>query len=128
MRKSTTLMSSLAIAGLAIAGGSAFTGGGVTRTAPDAFVGGTVTQLITGATLSNIQYVYSDPAQRSITSVELTFGGVKDGEVPSIAIAGITPGSYTCVGFVSGVSLCSAVVEAYDMTSLAITLQDAVRP
>jgi hypothetical protein len=86
MRKSTTLMSALAVGALAIAGSSAFTGGGLTKGAgvTNVFVGGTVVQNITGATLEFV-YAYTDATNTSVSSVVLTFVGATEGSSPTIA-------------------------------------------
>jgi hypothetical protein len=55
MRKSTKFLGALAVAGLLAAGGSAFTSTGVTNNAgATQFVGGTISQNVTGATLSSL--------------------------------------------------------------------------
>jgi len=65
MRKSTKFFGALAVAGLLAAGGSAFTGTGVTNNAgATKFIGGTVTQSVSGATLSTIGYTFSDATNR----------------------------------------------------------------
>ena len=69
--------------------GAAFTATGLADSAPAAqFIGGTVTQNVTGATLTDISYNYSDsPADTTISSVTLTFDPGADGEDASITLA-----------------------------------------
>jgi hypothetical protein len=125
MRKSTTLMSSLAVAALAIAGSSAFTGGGLTKGAgvPNVFVGGTVTQNISGATLSSVVYTYTDSSNTSVASLVLTFAGAIEGSTPTIAFSGGTPAPYGCSAIATGASTCTPTGAAeLNMTSLSITL------
>src|SRR5690349_11214 len=63
MRTTNTkkLIGAAAVAAVVAAGGSAFTGTGVTdNAAASQFVGGTVSQSITGATLNDISYHFTD--------------------------------------------------------------------
>jgi hypothetical protein len=123
MRKSTTLLSSLAVAAIAIAGSSAFTGGGLTKGVPNVFVGGTVTQNISGATLSSVVYSYTDATNTSVTSVVLTFVGAIEGATPTIAFSGGTPAPYVCSGIATGVSTCTPTGSfELNMTGLSVTL------
>src|SRR5664280_739607 len=97
MRKSSKIISAAAIAVLAAAGGTAFTGTGVTNTAGAAqFVGGTVSQEAHGAHLATITYGYNDTPANPNTSVNLltlTFADHDaDGRAVSVlATAGSTP-------------------------------------
>ncbi len=132
MRKSTTLVSALAIAGLALAGSAAFTGGGITNNVPNAFVGGTVTQTITGAVLQSVVYTYAGADDRSVASLVLELSGPVVGMVPSIDFVAGTVKPYTCDPLaLDGVhnpnytSTCSPSVGgeySVDMTSLNVTL------
>jgi hypothetical protein len=74
MRKSAKIITALSVSGLAVVAGSAFTGAGLTNNAgATQFIGGTVSQSVTGATLSNLQYTFADPAKRDVQLVTLTF-------------------------------------------------------
>lgn len=71
MRKSSTILAAVAVAGLAVAGGTAFTGTGVINNAgATQFVGGTVNQSVTGATLSSVVYSFGE-YRRSLGSADL---------------------------------------------------------
>ena len=74
MRKSTKFLGALAVAGLVAAGGSAFTSSGLKNNAgPSSFAGGSITQSISGATLENIAYTYTNATNTAVLSVALTF-------------------------------------------------------
>jgi hypothetical protein len=111
MRKSAKLITALSVAGLAVAAGSAFTGTGLstTGTASSAqFVGGTVSQTVTGATLTNIAYSYSDSgAHTLVNSIVLTFSGTADGHVVTAAPSGGSGGTFTCTAVGSNSSTCT---------------------
>jgi hypothetical protein len=63
----------LALAGAVTLTGSAFTAGGLTSHAGESqFLGGTVSQTVTGATLNRIDYL-TDSSGTSVAGVELTF-------------------------------------------------------
>ena len=83
MRKSSKIISAAAIAVLAAAGGTAFTATGLDITGQAAsaqFIGGTVTQGVTGATLKDILYGYgTDDTQKSIKSVMPVMRNVNTG-------------------------------------------------
>ncbi|MFP5576660.1 MAG: hypothetical protein ACLGIZ_00325 [Acidimicrobiia bacterium] len=91
--------------------GGAFTAGGITNNAGTSeFVGGSVDQTITGATLSSVVHDV-DHVNNKINSVTLTFGDAATaGKVPVITFTGSTAnGNYTCAPVTadSHVSLCS---------------------
>jgi hypothetical protein len=77
MKISTKILGAVAVAGLVATGGSAFTAGGLTLAAEKqtAFIGGTVSQTVTGASLESIVYGYFSVADAKISSVTLTFIG-----------------------------------------------------
>jgi hypothetical protein len=96
MRNMVQLLGGVAVAGVVAAGSTAFTAdGGIafdntgTGTAAQ-FVGGTVTQTVTGATLDLVDYTWADPAKTVLTSVQLTFADATSGKTPTIATTGIT--------------------------------------
>jgi hypothetical protein len=84
MHARTKILGAVAAAALVAAGGAAFTGTGVTTTGQAAspqFVGGTVGQTVTGATVSHINYGFADPAHLYVTSVTVTFAdALADGQ------------------------------------------------
>jgi hypothetical protein len=124
MRKSTTLCAVTAV-GVAVAvGGGAFTAGGVTAPS-SAFVGGSVAQSITGATLESVVYD-TDEALNKITSVTLTFSdGTADAKTPTIAFSGAAiNGAYTCAAVEAAghTSLCSAAPTKADNNATTLTI------
>jgi hypothetical protein len=124
MRTSTRLLTALAVGGVVAASGAAFTAGGVTAPA-SSFVGGSVSQTITGATLSSVVYD-TDEALNKITSVTLTFGdAAADARTPTIAFGGAAVnGTYTCaaVEAAAHTSLCSAAPTKADNNATALTI------
>src|SRR5688572_232841 len=103
MRKSAKILAALSVAGLAVAAGSAFTGTGL-ATAGQAgsaqFVGGTVSQSVTGATLQSLVYGFVDAnTKTAVNRVTLTFDvtGVL-GKVPTVVLTGGTAATFTCGG------------------------------
>jgi hypothetical protein len=97
-RNTKKLIGAVAVAGIVAAGGSAFTGTGVTDAAAGSqFVGGTVSQTITGATLNDIAYGFTNAADTTINAVTLTFEADALGKHVSIALAGNGASTSTCV-------------------------------
>ncbi|NKX55426.1 hypothetical protein [Arthrobacter mobilis] len=96
MRNSAKLLAAVAVAGLTFAAGSAFTGTGVTNNAgATQFIGGTVTQTVTGATLSTVGYGFTDATKTAVNKVTLTFADATGGKTPSIELNGAANG-FTC--------------------------------
>jgi hypothetical protein len=126
MRKSTTLLAVIATGAAVAVSGGAFTAGGVTAPS-SAFVGGSVAQSITGATLASVVYD-TDEALNKITSVTLTFSdGAADAKTPAISFGGaVANGTYTCAAVEAAghTSLCSAAPTKADnnVTTLTITV------
>jgi hypothetical protein len=91
------LVGATGLAGLA---GSAFTGTGVTTTGSAAspqFVGGTVSQSVSGATLSNIAYGFTDTTNTAVNQVTLTFADASaDAKIPTIAFTATAAVPFTC--------------------------------
>jgi hypothetical protein len=124
MRKSTKFIGALAVAGLVAAGGSAFTSIGLTNNAPSSvFVGGTVSQSVTGASLNSIVYTYApDGSNTIINSFAATFAaGVADGHVVSTVVTG-TSGAWSCTVITTLVSTCTNATPSAGATSVAITV------
>ncbi|MFI5889189.1 hypothetical protein ACIA5D_03610 [Actinoplanes sp. NPDC051513] len=89
------LLGGVAAAGVIAAGTTALTGSGVVRTgtAADQFVGGTVTQTITGATVTGVVYGYYDTnSQNQVNSIAITVAGASGKTLT------ITPGGGTFGG------------------------------
>jgi hypothetical protein len=112
MRKSYKVLTAVAVAGLALAGGSAFTGTGVTTTGTAAsaqFVGGTVSQSVTGATLDSIVYGFTDGTDSKVSTIRLTFTGTADGHAVTAGPAGggAGVGTFSCSATSANVSDCT---------------------
>lgn len=124
MRKSTKLIGAVGVAALTVAASSAFTAGGLTAPA-SSFVGGSVSQSITGATLSNIAYDTNE-ATNKISSVTLTFSTTAvDTKTPTLAFSGaVVNGIYTCaaVEATGHTSLCTAGATIADTNATSVTV------
>lgn len=129
MRKSAKIITALSVAGLAVAAGSAFTGGGLTNAAPSSqFIGGSVTQSIGGATLNAIDYTYvTGGSNTAIASVTLTFADVPAsyGKTVTAVLAGGSGINLTCLEALSSTNqtiVCSSDAIGYsNASSLAVT-------
>jgi hypothetical protein len=88
MRKITKIITATAFAGLIAAGGAGLTGTGVTdATGGTQFIGGTVSQSVTGATLTGVVYhfVGGDTGPKTnVNSIDLSFTGA-DGKTVDVA-------------------------------------------
>lgn len=113
-------------AAVGLAAGGAFTAGGLHTTgqaSADQFVGGTITQTVSGATLSDISFSHPDPAQRQIDTVTLTFSAIADGKTVSIAFTGAAAGTgWACSNTSTLVSTCTSTTPANDVTSIDVTV------
>jgi hypothetical protein len=115
MRTNNTkkLLGAVAVAGVIAAGGSAFTGTGVTSTAAASqFVGGTVQQAVTGATLNDVSYGFSDATNTAINAVTLTFAADALGKTVGIALTGNGASTSSCVD-VHGVDNAGTITGPY---------------
>ena len=92
MRKSVKIAIATAFAGLVAAGGAAFTATGlVDNSAGDQFIGGTVSQSVTGATLDNVTYGFADVlTHNKVNSIKLTFSADAEGKTVTLGINGAT--------------------------------------
>jgi len=125
MGKSIKFICAIAVAGLVAAGASAFTGTGVTDNAPGSvFVGGTVNQGVTGATLSNIAYTYSDPTKTAVSTIVLTFADATNGATPTALVTATAADVFTCTAIAAGtfISTCTGATPDPGMSNVAITV------
>lgn len=131
MRTSAKLITALSVAGLAVAAGSAFTGTGVTTSGTAAsaqFVGGTVSQAVSGATLTNVAYAFADATTKNnVNGITLTFAEGANGEQVSVAPAGGSGGTFSCSNIALNASTCTFSPAAAEtgytgLTSLAVTV------
>lgn len=111
MRKALIIVGGAVIAALAALGGSAFTGTGLADTAGSTqFVGGTVTQTVTGATLASIVYAFADaPANTEVSTISLTFTTTADGRTVTVTPSGGGGGvgTFSCTDTSSNASTCT---------------------
>ncbi len=130
MRNSTKLFGAVAAAALVAAGGSAFTGTGVTTSGQAAtaqFVGGTVSQSVTGATLSGIEYAFATGGNNTaIHSVLLTFANADaDGKTVGAVFAGGNAAAFGCTAVESTnhTSTCTpTTVDETGATGISVTV------
>ncbi len=115
MRTPSKIITALALAGLAVAGGSAFTAAGLEKGGAadaDGFVGGTASQSVEGATLTNIAYEFANAGQTDIAEVTLTFSAVTAASTVDIAFLPEDASSeaYTCTAVAANgtESVCTA--------------------
>ncbi|WP_372698873.1 hypothetical protein [Arthrobacter sp. JSM 101049] len=128
MRKSHKLLTAVALAGIAFAGGSAFTGTGLTNEAGSTqFIGGQVSQSVTGATLAGVDYDFTDSTQDSIKTINLSFANTEDGKAVTVNPQGGTGGAFSCTTISANASTCTFAPTANEtgytgLTSLDITV------
>ena len=122
------LVATVSVLGALGIAGSAFTGSGFTNNAgPSQFVGGTVSQSVTGATLSSVAYTFGDPpANTAIHSALLTFADANtDGKTPTVVFTGGSAATFTCtaVEATNHTSTCTAdTTDETGASSIAITV------
>jgi hypothetical protein len=111
VRKTIMIAAGAAVAGLAALGGTAFTGTGLGNSAPATqFIGGTVSQSVTGATLDSVDYGFADdPAHTQVSSIQLTFSNTADGRTVAATPHGNSAngGTFGCTAVASNASTCS---------------------
>jgi hypothetical protein len=127
MRTSNKILAAAAFAGVVAVSSSAFTGSGVTNNAGSTqFVGGTVSQGVTGATLSSVAYSYADSSKTAIHSALLTFADTaSDGKSVSLVFSGGNAAAFSCttIEATGHTSTCTAVTaDETGVTSAAITV------
>ncbi|AMM31604.1 hypothetical protein SA2016_0916 [Sinomonas atrocyanea] len=129
MRKSQKIALALGLGAAALAGGTAFTGTGLATTAPSTqFLGGTVSQSVTGATLSGVDYAFADaPSNTEVNSITLTFADATGGKVPTVSLNSGSGTAFTCTaidGTTFQATCTPATAGTYQtgLTSLAVTV------
>ena len=80
--RAKTMIAALALAGAIGIGTNAFTASGLTNNAGSSqFLGGSVTQDVSGASLQNVAYAFADaPGNLIISEATLTFAGNANGQ------------------------------------------------
>jgi hypothetical protein len=126
MRTAAKIAGGLAAAALAAVGSSALTGSGVTNNAGSSqFIGGTISQSVTGATLASVDYAFADSSNTAIHTATLTFAdAASDGKAVAIAFTGSAATfSCTAIANTTHISTCTAdSVDATGVSSAAITV------
>jgi hypothetical protein len=125
MRKFTKIITATAFVGLAAAGGSALTGSGITNNAgASQFVGGSISQGITGATLSSIAYTFGDaPVNTAVHSFLVTFGDANvDAKTPTVALTGGNAVAFTCTAVEATLHTSTCTTDGADRTGVTSTL------
>ena len=138
MRKSTQLIAAVAVAGIAIAGSTALTGTGLANAAGSSqFIGGTVSQSVSGGSLASVVYSFGDgPANTMVNFIDLRIDGNVNGHLVSVVATGGPggQGTFTCAALnVSGQSHCTYAPAASEwgysgLSNLAITVSGSVVP
>jgi hypothetical protein len=127
-KRAKVVVAAVALIGTAGIAGNAFTGTGVTNNAPASqFVGGQVSQVVKGATLTNVQYGFSDPpVNLNLHQIRLTFAGTDtNGKAVTVVPTGVSVlgSAWTCGNVVLGVSNCTnAGTDTTGMDGLTITV------
>lgn len=130
MRNSAKIITALSVTGLAVVAGSAFTGAGLSTTGQASsgqFVGGTVSQSVTGATLDSLVYGFTDGTKTAVNQVTLTFADGADNKVPVLSLTGGGAAAvFTCVAIdaATNISICSAAegTSQSDVDSATVTV------
>lgn len=128
MRTSAKIVTALSVTGLALAAGSAFTGAGLVNAAGSSqFVGGTVSQTVTGATLNSLVYGFTDGTNTAVDKVTLTFAEGAATKVPTLSLTGDGAAAvFTCgaIDAVTGISVCDAAegTSQSDVDSASVTV------
>jgi hypothetical protein len=130
MRKSAKIITALSVAGLSMAAGSAFTGAGLTSAAGSTqFIGGTVSQSVAGATLTDLEYGFvADGTQTAVNQVTLTFAEGADNKAVVLSLAGSgTAADFTCsaIDAATNVSVCATAegTSQSDVDSASVTVR-----
>ena len=123
MRKSAKIISAVAVAGLAFAASAAYTGTGLTNSAgATQFVGGQVSQAVTGATLSNLAYTFTDGTKTAVSSVNLTFADDQsDGKAVTLELTGGSAATFECTVVAIDTNASNCVLAAMQTAPTGVT-------
>lgn len=126
-----------AVTATTLATGSAFTAGGIDDTSGDGFVGGKMSQTVSGATVTNVAYgLGSSDDGDLIESVVVTFSNEPriNGQTLRIILrtvagpTGVIKGSYTCSTITTLVSTCTATganrASSQEVSELLMTVSE----
>jgi len=122
MKTPTKLITALALAGIAVAGGAAFTATGVINTDHNAqFLGGAVDQHVSGAMLDSVTYGFDsdDPAHQYVQTVTVVFAdNFPDAVDVSLDVAGLDAGTEGTFGPAVSLPASTNTADASDRTAL----------
>ena len=124
MRTSAKVFTALSVAGLAVVAGSAFTGAGLSTggdAAAPQFIGGTVSQSVDGATLTDLVYGFTDGTKTAVNQVTLTFADGADTKVPVLALTGGGGATFTCAAIDTDTHLSVCTPEVGGTTKTNVT-------
>ncbi|MEU4158797.1 hypothetical protein [Actinoplanes sp. NPDC026670] len=145
MRNMIQLLGGVAVAGVVAAGSTAFTAGaglGLTETSTatsSRFIGGSVTQTVSGARINGITYAYANaPSNTQVTGVTITFNdAAANGKTITVVPGGgaygaatadefycpaIGSATVTCITALNSDNTHAAASYYAGLTSLAITV------
>ena len=122
MRNMIQLFGGVAVAGAVAAGSTALTGTGLGVTgniAASKFVGGAISQTVTGATLDQMAYTFVDGTNTVLKKIDLTFTVAADGtHVAASFTGGSGGGNWTCGDVSSLTSSCTPNTTGDRMTGI----------
>lgn len=129
MRTAVKIAGGLAAAALAAMGTSALTGSGLSTSGSAAapqFIGGSVTQSVTGATMTSVAYGFADTTNTAIHSAVLTFANADaDTKAVTLVFTGGNAAAFTCTAIeaTNHTSTCTAdTADETGAASAAITV------
>ena len=98
-KRARVIVGAVALIGAVGVGGTALTATGLTNNAGSSqFVGGSVSQSVTGAALTSVTYGYADTTNTAVDTVDLVFDANSAGKTVAVTIhQGGTPTVLTCV-------------------------------
>jgi hypothetical protein len=127
-KRAKTMVAAVSLMGAVGIAGTAFTAPGLTNNAgATQFVGGTVSQTISGGVLSSVDYTFADaPANTAVHSALLTFADAStDAKTPTVVMSGGNAATFTCTSIevTNHTSTCTAdTANGTGLTGIAITV------
>jgi hypothetical protein len=128
-KRAKVVVAAAALIGTAGIAGSAFTAAGITNATTPQFIGGEVTQTVTGATLQNIGYRFTDAGHLTIDRIQLTFTDNKaDAQLVTVELNDVDDGGFTCVNSGAAVFLCDTATPFTGLDKIDITVSSTQTP
>jgi hypothetical protein len=126
MRTSNKIGIAAGVLAVAVIGGAAFTGTGLSSSlATSQFIGGSVSQTINGASLTAIDYHWVDDSHTALDAVKFTFDSQAEGKTVTVDVASSSGASFTCPDVASGTfdtTCVPATVPATGVTGVTVTV------